>query len=52
MDLETALARASLERVKRRDPANIYHKMKVADLQGLTPAFDWAAYLPRRPAEG
>jgi endothelin-converting enzyme/putative endopeptidase len=45
MDLETALARASLERVKRRDPANIYHKMKVADLQALTTAFDWAAYL-------
>ena len=45
MDLETGLARASLERVKRRDPANIYHKMKVADLQALTPAFDWTAYL-------
>ena len=45
MDLETALARASLERVKRRDPANIYHKMKVADLQALTPGLDWKAYL-------
>jgi putative endopeptidase len=45
MDLETSLARASLERVKRRDPANIYHKMKVADLQALTPGFDWKAYL-------
>jgi len=45
MDLETALARASLERVKRRDPANIYHKMKVAELQAITPAFDWTAYL-------
>lgn len=45
MDLETALARASLERVKRRDPANVYHKMKVADLQAITPGFDWKAYL-------
>jgi putative endopeptidase len=45
MDLETALARASLERVKRRDPANIYHKMTVADLQALTPGFEWKAYL-------
>jgi len=45
VDLETALARASLERVKRRDPANIYHKMKVAELQALTPVFDWTAYL-------
>jgi putative endopeptidase len=45
MDLETALARASLERVKRRDPANLYHKMKVAELQALTQGFDWKAYL-------
>jgi len=28
LDIETALAKASLERVKRRDPANIYHKLK------------------------
>src|SRR5437867_4257210 len=45
MDLETALARVSLERVKRREPANIYHKMKAEDLQALTPHFDWKAYL-------
>jgi endothelin-converting enzyme/putative endopeptidase len=45
VDLETALARASLERVKRRDPANLYHKMKIAELQALTPGFDWKAYL-------
>jgi endothelin-converting enzyme/putative endopeptidase len=45
MELETALARVSLERVKRRDPANLYHKMKVAELQALTPVFDWRAYL-------
>jgi putative endopeptidase len=45
VDLETALARASLERVKRREPANIYHKMKVEELQALAPALDWKAYL-------
>ena len=45
MDLETTLARVSLERVKRRDPANLYHKMKVAELQALTRGFDWKAYL-------
>src|SRR5438046_1042857 len=43
--LKPELARASLERVKRRDPVNIYHKMKVADLQALTPAFEWKSYL-------
>jgi endothelin-converting enzyme/putative endopeptidase len=44
MEIETALARASLERVKRRDPANRYHKMSRAELDALAPAFDWAAY--------
>ena len=42
--IETALARASLERVKRRDPANVYHMTRKADLVALTPAFGWDAY--------
>ncbi|MHB8736026.1 MAG: M13 family metallopeptidase [Terriglobales bacterium] len=42
--LETRLAQASMERVKRREPANIYHKMPWADLVALTPNFDWNAY--------
>src|SRR5687768_11353067 len=44
MDIETALARASLERVKRRDPANRYHPMPKTELAGLAPAFGWDAY--------
>jgi putative endopeptidase len=44
LDIETALARASLERVKRRDPANLYHKMKREELAALAPAIDWNAY--------
>jgi putative endopeptidase len=47
MAIETALAKASLTRVERRDPYNIYHKMKVADLQKITPSFDWATYLTK-----
>ena len=47
MAIETALAKASLTRVERRDPYNIYHKMKVADLQKITPSFDWTAYLTK-----
>jgi endothelin-converting enzyme/putative endopeptidase len=43
--IETALAQASLSRVDRRDPHKIYHRMKLADLQALTPAFPWNAYL-------
>ena len=45
MKIETALAKASLTRVERRDPYKIYHKMSVADLGKITPSFDWKAYL-------
>ena len=32
MRLETAMAKASMTRVERRDPHKLVHKMKVADL--------------------
>ena len=44
MRMETALAKASMTRVDRRDPYKRKHKMKVAELSGLTPEFDWTAY--------
>lgn len=44
MRLETELAKASLTRVARRNPYNLKHKMKVADLTQLAPAIDWSAY--------
>lgn len=44
MDMETVLAKVSLERVKRRDPENLYHKMKRTDLPGLAPDFKWEAF--------
>jgi endothelin-converting enzyme/putative endopeptidase len=44
MKLETAMAKASLSRVERRDPHKLVHKMKVADLVQLAPNFDWVAY--------
>lgn len=43
LDLETRLAEASMTRVERRDPAAVYHKMTMAELAALAPAFDWAA---------
>lgn len=43
--IETALAKASLTRVQRRDPHMIYHMMPVGALQRLTPAIDWSRYL-------
>ena len=45
MRIETALANASLTRVQLRDPYAIFHKMKLADLQSLTPSFHWNEYL-------
>ncbi len=44
LDIETALAKASLDRVKRRDPANRDHRMTRKELGALAPHFDWAAY--------
>ena len=35
--IETALAKASLTRVDKRDPYKLFHKMDRAKLQALTP---------------
>lgn len=44
MALETELAKASLTRVQRRDPAATDHPMSIAQLRSLTPSLDWGAY--------
>jgi len=44
MTLETALAKASKTNVELRDPIANYHRMTEAELQKLTPHFDWHAY--------
>jgi putative endopeptidase len=44
LDIETALARASLTRVELRDPHNLFHKMTAAQLAQLTPSFNWPEY--------
>ncbi len=43
--VETALAKGSMSRTDRRDPAKRYHLMTIAEAQKLTPAFDWKQYL-------
>ncbi len=45
MDVEAALAKASLTRVERREPHNLFHKVDFKGLQELTPDFDWAMYV-------
>jgi endothelin-converting enzyme/putative endopeptidase len=42
--IETALAQGSLDRVSRRDPEKVYHKLTVEELQALGPAFDWVRF--------
>ncbi len=42
--IETALAKASLTRVERRDPHATYHMMTIAELTKIAPAFDWPRY--------
>jgi putative endopeptidase len=44
MNLETALAKASLDVTARRDPAMVYHKMKLAEFEALADSFDWTLY--------
>jgi putative endopeptidase len=44
LDIETALAQASLSRVELRNPDKRYHIMTFAALRELAPGFDWSAY--------
>jgi len=44
MTFETALAKASLDNVALRDPSSTDHKMTFAQLEQLTPDFDWTGY--------
>ncbi len=41
---ETKLAEHSLDRVSRRDPEKIYHKLPVSELTSLCPFFAWPAF--------
>lgn len=43
--IETELAKASLDKVQRRDPVATYNKMTVAEIQKLCPSFDWTKFL-------
>jgi putative endopeptidase len=44
MRMETALAKASMTRVDRRDPYKLKNKMKIPGLEELAPNFEWKAY--------
>jgi putative endopeptidase len=44
LTIETELARASMTRVDRREPLKVYHRMQLAGLKSLSPAFGWDAF--------
>ncbi len=45
MQLETALAKISLDVTARRDPKTLYHMMPVSELTSLTPVISWDRFL-------
>lgn len=44
LEIETHLAEASMKNTDLRDPEKTYHKMKLVDLQAMTPDFNWESY--------
>ena len=45
MQLETALAKVSMDITSQRDPKNIYHLMPLSQLATLAPGIDWDRFL-------
>ncbi|MBV9573762.1 MAG: M13 family metallopeptidase, partial [Acidobacteriales bacterium] len=41
VEIETSLAKGSLDNVSRRNPAKVYHRMSLSQLDELTPSFNW-----------
>ena len=50
MQLETTLAKNSMDVTSQRDPKNVYHLMPVAQLSGLTPQIAWNHFFERTGA--
>jgi putative endopeptidase len=52
MNIETTLAKGSLDSVARRDPMAVYHRLTVKELISLSPGFDWEKYFEGVGAPG
>src|ERR1700722_8718787 len=52
IDLETAMAQAQMDNVRRRNPKNINNRMTLAQVRELAPSIDWEAYLKAVKAPG
>jgi endothelin-converting enzyme/putative endopeptidase len=44
MAFETAIAKVSLDVTTRRDPMAVYHRMTLAEFEGLADSFRWSQY--------
>jgi putative endopeptidase len=44
MEIETAMAKASMSRTDMRQPENVYHIYTVAELEKISPGFDWGTF--------
>jgi endothelin-converting enzyme/putative endopeptidase len=44
MEIETGLAKGSLDQTSRRDPQKLYHKLTDKELTTLSPGFNWHVY--------
>jgi putative endopeptidase len=44
MDMETALAKVSMDITSQRDPKNVYHPMPATQLAELAPAISWPGF--------
>jgi putative endopeptidase len=45
LQLETALAKVQWTRVENRNPAKVYNKIALAQIDSLAPGYDWKSYL-------
>ncbi|MGA3046303.1 MAG: M13 family metallopeptidase [Terracidiphilus sp.] len=52
MELETALAKVSMDITSRRDPKNVYHLLPVTDLAAMTPSIAWTSFLEETGTPG
>jgi len=52
MQLETALAKVSMDITSQRDPKNVYHPMPVSQLAGLAPEIAWTNFFERTGVPG
>ena len=45
MQLETALAKVSMDITSQRDPKNVYHYLPLSDLEKMAPVINWKEFL-------